>query len=233
MRPPHFGQDITNTQNNNNNSSGGDEDGSNDRTRQEYIISRLTQNGATPVAHIAGKGIIRVVSRCEDAKENSNLDLSECSLIQVPDAVYHLMRHTELKSCDLSGNVITKISPKFAVKFNLITELNLSHNQMAKLPDELCDLNFLETLDISNNTFLTLPPVVFKLKKLKKLIANNNKIFEIDFDLLDVNNTCLEYVDLKNNPLTGICIDILKEAKVNFKIEFSERQKEEWEDLEI
>lgn len=73
MRPPHFGQDITNTQNNNNNSSGGDEDGSNDRTRQEYIINRLTQNGATPVAHIAGKGIIRVVSRCEDAKENSNL----------------------------------------------------------------------------------------------------------------------------------------------------------------
>lgn len=48
-------------------------------------------------------------------------DLSECQLMQVPDAVYHLMRHTELKSCDLSGNVITKIPPKFAVKFNLIT----------------------------------------------------------------------------------------------------------------
>lgn len=41
--------------------------------------------------------------------------------MQVPDAVYHLMRHTELKTCDLRGNVITKIPPKFAVKFNLIT----------------------------------------------------------------------------------------------------------------
>lgn len=48
-------------------------------------------------------------------------DLSECQLMQVPDAVYHLMRHTELKRCDLSGNVITKIPPKFAVKFSLIT----------------------------------------------------------------------------------------------------------------
>lgn len=48
-------------------------------------------------------------------------DLSECQLMQVPDAVYHLMRHTELKSCDLSGNVITKIPPKFAVKFSLIS----------------------------------------------------------------------------------------------------------------
>lgn len=41
--------------------------------------------------------------------------------MQVPDAVYHLMRHTELQTCDLSGNVITKIPPKFADKFNLIT----------------------------------------------------------------------------------------------------------------
>lgn len=104
---------------------------------------------------------------------------------------------------------------------------------MAKLPDELCDLNRLETLDISNNSFLTLPPVVFKLKNMKKLIASNNKIIEIDFDLFDNNSNSLELVDLKNNPLTGICIDILKEVKVNFKIEFSERQKEDWEDLEI
>lgn len=72
MRTPHFGKDITNTQNNNNSSGGNDDDG-NDRNRQEYIISRLKENGATPVAHIAGKGIIRVVSRCEDAKENNNL----------------------------------------------------------------------------------------------------------------------------------------------------------------
>lgn len=76
MRPPHFGQDITNQSNNtnnNNSSGGGDEDESNNRSRQEYIISRLAENGATPVAHIAGKGIIKVVRRCEDAKENNNL----------------------------------------------------------------------------------------------------------------------------------------------------------------
>lgn len=83
MRPPHFGQDITNTtQNNNNNSSGGGNDDDENRSRE--IISRLAQNGATPVAHLAGKGIIRVVSRCEDAKENSNLgelkvELTRCA----------------------------------------------------------------------------------------------------------------------------------------------------------
>lgn len=68
MRTPNFGQDITNTQQNRGN--GNDDEES---RRQEQIISRLQENGATPVAAMAGKGIIRVVSRCEDAKENSNL----------------------------------------------------------------------------------------------------------------------------------------------------------------
>jgi Leucine-rich repeat (LRR) protein len=103
-------------------------------------------------------------------------DLSECQLIQVPEAVFHLMRNTALKSCDLSGNLITKIPPKIAVKFSLITELNLSNNQMAKLPDELADMSSLQILDISHNSFLSLPMVVFKMAKLRKLLANNNAI---------------------------------------------------------
>lgn len=96
--------------------------------------------------------------------------------MQVPDAVYHLMRHTELKTCDLSGNDITKIPPKFAVKFSLITDLNLSHNLMSKLPDEIKDLGSLLRLDISHNTFISLPTAIFKIPKLQVLNANNNHI---------------------------------------------------------
>ncbi|KAK6620824.1 hypothetical protein RUM43_011120 [Polyplax serrata] len=96
--------------------------------------------------------------------------------MHVPDAVYHLMRHTTLKGCNLSSNVITKIPPKFAVKFSLITDLNLSHNQMSKLPDELSDLEKLERLDISHNSYIALPNVVFQIPKLKYLNAQNNHI---------------------------------------------------------
>lgn len=103
-------------------------------------------------------------------------DLSNCQLMQVPDAVYHLMRHTELKTCDLSDNVIKKIPPKFAEKFSLITNLNLAHNQMAKLPDECADMGSLEKLDISHNTFISLPNCIFKIPKLKYLNASNNHI---------------------------------------------------------
>ena len=41
--------------------------------------------------------------------------------MQVPDAVYYMMRNTTLVSCNLSSNVITKIPPKFPAKFSLIT----------------------------------------------------------------------------------------------------------------
>ena len=49
------------------------------------------------------------------------LDLSDCQLMQMPDAVYHLMRNTPLVSCNLSSNVIAKIPPKFPLSFSLIT----------------------------------------------------------------------------------------------------------------
>lgn len=71
MRPLN---NITNNNGNNNNDDDSNNNNGN-RSHQDYIIDRLTQNGATPVAHIAGKGIIRVVSRCEDAKENNNLGM--------------------------------------------------------------------------------------------------------------------------------------------------------------
>lgn len=57
-----------------------------------------------------------------------------------------------------------------------ISDLNLSNNQINKLPDELADLTQLLRLDISHNLFLSLPKVVFKMPKLRQLKANNNAI---------------------------------------------------------
>ncbi|XP_011168013.1 leucine-rich repeat protein soc-2 isoform X1 [Solenopsis invicta] len=180
---------------------------------------------------LAGRAIIRVISRCEEAQDNCNLDLSECQLMQIPDAVYHLMRHTELKRCDLSGNVITKIPAKFAVKFSLITELNLSHNQMSKLPEELAELQALERLDISHNTFIALPSVAWRLPQLKRLLANNNFIIDIDVERLRL-APALEFIDLQANPLPPRLHDLLR-TLTRITIELTPRQIEDWEDLNV
>lgn len=174
--------------------------------------------------------------------------------MQVPDAVYHLMRHTELKTCDLSDNVITKIPPKFAYKFSLITDLNLSHNQMAKLPDECADLGSLERLDISHNTFISLPHCIFKIPKLQQLNASHNYIVGkincllfidliyrlIAFSWLDADvevdslqeAPSLETVDLQNNPLAPRIHEQLSKI-TKIRIQLTEREKEDWEDLTI
>ncbi|KAK7790723.1 hypothetical protein R5R35_007961 [Gryllus longicercus] len=208
MRPPSFGADITNQANN---------------EPQLPAVMHCTR--------MAGRAIIRVVGRCNDAQENNNLDLSECQLIQVPDAVYHLMRNTALRGCNLSSNVITKIPPKFAVKFSLITDLNLSHNQMSKLPDELVDLAELERLDISHNAYISLPNVVFKIPKLTHLNARHNHIVDVEVERLRVAPS-LQEVDLQENPLSPRCHNELS-AVTSVQVRLSVREREDWEDLTV
>ncbi|KAF7278853.1 hypothetical protein GWI33_007916 [Rhynchophorus ferrugineus] len=176
-------------------------------------------------------GVTRVIHRCDDAKENRNLDLSNCQLMQVPDAVYHLMRHTELKTCDLSDNVITKIPPKFAVKFNLITDLNLAHNQMSKLPEECAEMGNLERLDISHNCFTSLPNCIFRMPKLNTLKANDNRIVDVEIDYL-TEAPALESADLQRNPITPRIHDQLSRV-TKISVILSPRQTEDWEDLTI
>lgn len=55
---------------------------------------------------------------------------------------------------------------------------------------------------------------------------------EVDEDHIIASNS-LEYVDMRRNPLTPQCYELLKTARVTFHIELSERMKEEWEDLTI
>lgn len=81
MRPPNsqFGNDITNATNNGNNNNtndrpGGDGRGNDNDENGNPIISNIVQmGGIRMIPVITGQGIVRVVGRCEDAKENSKL----------------------------------------------------------------------------------------------------------------------------------------------------------------
>jgi Leucine-rich repeat (LRR) protein len=65
-----------------------------------------------------------------------------------------------------------------------VSDLNLSHNQMSKLPEELADLAELERLDISHNAYIALPHVVYKMPKLSHLQAQNNHIVGMYLQML-------------------------------------------------
>merc|ERR1739846_86831 len=141
-------------------------------------------------------GVQKVVVRCEDAEENGGkLDLSSCKLIQVPDALYFMIeeRNIDITACNLSSNVIKKIPPKFPTKFNMITDLNLSHNKLSALPE-----------DISHNLFISLPNCLFNLPKIIQINAAKNSITDVDIEMI---STCesLENLNLEDNPLTRDC----------------------------
>ncbi|XP_025205015.1 leucine-rich repeat-containing protein 57 [Melanaphis sacchari] len=180
---------------------------------------------------LAGNAVIRVVNRCNEAQESQNLDLSECQLMQIPDAIYLLMQNTQLVTCDLSNNVISKLPVKFTERFPTITELNLSHNQISKLPDQLSEMKNLKKLNISYNSFVELPESITHLPELTTLIANNNFIIDVNVRTL---KSCLKHlneVDIKDNPLNTSTVDAL-EQELPFRVMFTPPTDEDWRDLD-
>ncbi|GFT84683.1 uncharacterized protein NPIL_514771 [Nephila pilipes] len=150
---------------------------------------------------MAGKAVTKVVRRCHTAKEDRNLNLSECQLMSFPDAVYHLMRNTVLISCDLSSNVFRKIPPQLPMKFFNISELNLSNNRLSTLPEELKDLKELLRLDLSHNDFMILPKVAFKIPHLVFLSLKQNFIVDVDISKVQAAPSLRE-LNMEENPLT-------------------------------
>ncbi|EDV33570.1 uncharacterized protein Dana_GF21583, isoform A [Drosophila ananassae] len=247
MRP--FGNDITNIPSNTSGDGGGGDPNDNNGNRNNTspggpdgdrsggeegniddrpIPAHIARIGGTyTFPPIAGQGVIRVVQRCEDAKENNNLDLSKCELMQIPDAVYHLMRNTQLQTCDLSGNVLKSVLPKFSIKFSAITDLNLSDNKLSRLPDEFASLTALARLNISHNSFIVLPQVVWKLPSLTNLDAKDNAILEIDTDEVIASDS-LASVDLRNNPLSRNCRRKLQGFQTPFLLQISNDVDDDW-----
>ncbi|KAL3255434.1 hypothetical protein MRX96_017344 [Rhipicephalus microplus] len=118
-----------------------------------------------------------------------------------PDAIFHLMRNTRVLACDLSSNVLRKIPPKLPLKFTHITELNLSHNRLSSLPEELKEMPELRRLDISYNDYMSMPWVIFRLPRLTYLDARKNYISDVEAPRLRSVSTLRE-VHLEENPLS-------------------------------
>jgi len=180
---------------------------------------------------ILGKGVVKVVHRCDDAKHNNCLDLSDCQLIQMPDAVFHLMRSTPLVSCNLANNVITKIPPKLPLSFNLITELDLSNNRISALPNEMTACTQLEVVNISQNSFVSLPRILLDIPSIVHISAKNNFIAEVDVEAVETNRS-LQQLNLEENPIDTSIHDRLQNI-TSIRITLSVRERAEWEDLSI
>jgi len=217
--------------NGNDNGDGGGDENQENSGGGENLGSRIQALRAASCIKVLGKGVIRVVKRVDAARENNKLDLSHCQLVQVPDAVYYMMRNTPLVACDLSSNVITKIPPKLTVKFSFIKRLDVSHNRMSTLPAEVSSLTQLERVDISHNSFVSLPECLFQAPKLQEIDARKNFIAGLDIELV-ASSPKLETLNLEENPLTREA-EAAAKSEAGIEIRVTKRELEDWEDLNI
>ena len=75
-----------------------------DDTSEPMQGNKMAERAAQGVK-LLGAGVVKVVHRCDDAKETKILDLSSCSLTQVPDAIYFLMRASDGKFQNILLNI--------------------------------------------------------------------------------------------------------------------------------
>lgn len=151
--------------------------------------------------------------------------------MQMPDAVYHLMRSTPLVSCSLANNVISKIPPKLPLSFNLITELDISNNRISSLPNEMTACSQLESVNLSQNSFVSIPPVLLQIPALAHINANKNFIADVDVESVEMCSN-LEQLNLEENPLSPDSHNKLSNI-TSIRVTLSVRERAEWEDLSI
>uniref|UniRef100_A0A672N7H5 Protein flightless-1 homolog n=1 Tax=Sinocyclocheilus grahami TaxID=75366 RepID=A0A672N7H5_SINGR len=85
---------------------------------------------------------------------------------------------TNLADVDLSCNDLSRV-PECLYSLTNLKRLNLSSNQISELSLCIDQWTKLETLNLSRNQLTSLPSAICKLSKLKKLYVNSNKM---DFD---------------------------------------------------
>ena len=181
-----------------------------------------------------GNAVVKVVNRVEEADESGVLDLSDCSLVQVPEAVYFILkqRNSDILKCNLSNNLISKITPKFGgVCFVNLTSLDVSTNRLSTLPRELAQCSQLTSVNISANNFVEIPSVLMEIETITDINAKNNFIAEVNDNELETSDS-LEVVNLEGNPLSTRCRERMQRIS-RIRVVLSDKKLEEWEDLSI
>ena len=126
-------------------------------------------------------------------------------LKQKLNLTYSLIDLYNRRWLDLSHNQLTKIPPEIGNLVNL-QELNLSENRLKFLPLEICNLVNLIKLTLYRNRLKFLPPEIGNLVNLKRLFLNDNQLIEIPPEIGNLKN--LVNLSLNNNRLTGIPSEI-------------------------
>ena len=106
---------------------------------------------------------------------------------------------------DLSGNQISKM-PAEITKLTNLTTLNLSYNQLSKLPAEIAQLTKLIELGLSRNQMSEMSAEITQLTNLTKLYLGRNQISEMPAEIAQLTN--LTVLGLSGNQISEMPTEI-------------------------
>ncbi|KAL7070062.1 hypothetical protein ACQ4LE_010830 [Meloidogyne hapla] len=149
----------------------------------------------------AARGVSQVMNRCEDAKSTGFLDLSECELMYIADALYMVLSGYEITRCSLKNNKLKKFPTKMIKNFPNMDVFNLEGNQITELPIEISKWTKLRGINIAKNKFTQFPEQLFECKKLALLDISGNLINEINHLSLRSSLSTLKQLHMRQNPI--------------------------------
>ncbi|KAK6180712.1 hypothetical protein SNE40_008713 [Patella caerulea] len=165
-------------------------------TRKDYPI---TTNFPSSLVHlqVSACNMKRVDSRILDLKKLQVLDLSENLIEDLPEKFNKML---QLNTVKFSHNKFMKfplLLCRMPLSDNLVS-VDLSDNQLTRIPLELCELKNLFYLKLDRNKIELLPPTIGKLVRLKQLSCVENLIKTLPANF---NRLQLDDLDLYGNPL--------------------------------
>lgn len=116
----------------------------------------------------------------------------------VPSAVFQLSQLVEL---DMSHNCLSHVSEDIDLLKGL-RKLCISHNKIQYLPSQIGTLQFLEELDVSFNELRDFSGSWSKLRRLRTLDVDHNKLERFPSEILALSD--LEELDCSGNKLEGL-----------------------------
>ena len=145
------------------------------------LIQDLALSGVTSMCAMQDKSDMMrdiVEISCKNFGCLSTLKLDNNSLLELPDSVYDL----DLQEVDLSHNKLKCLSNEVR-KWKNLRSLNVSNNCLCTLPDAIGNLEHLTFLDASHNRLKTVVEQLRNAKSLEYLHLGHNELTQIPGEL--------------------------------------------------